>query len=83
MKIRLYADIEVTEEAETAVLAAAQLKAESHGSAPDTIDTVGDALVELFELTDARGVVFDPIGVNLLTVNTICVCDNMACKEDH
>ena len=71
MKIRLYADIEVTEEAESVVLATAQLKAEANGNAPDTIDTVGDALVELFELTDEDGKVFDPRGVTLLTIDTI------------
>ncbi len=70
-KIRLYADIEFTEEARTAVLAAAQLKNEAAGRSPEDIDTVGDALVELFELTDKDGYVFDPIGLTFLTINTM------------
>ncbi len=71
MKIRLYADIEVTEEAETAVLAAAQLKVEARDGEPNGPDTLSEALVELLELIDSDGNVFDPVGFSYLTIDTI------------
>ncbi len=75
MKIRLYADIEVSEKAKTALLAAAQLKVEARDGEPNGPDTLSEALVELFELTGADGLDLSLIGFSYLTINTISDID--------
>lgn len=84
MKIRLYADIEVSEEAETVLIAEAIKKARINGGEPDGIDTLSEALVELFELTGADGLDLGLIGLSFLTIDTELRCNSPECnRKEH
>ena len=81
-KVQLQATFTITDD--QPVIEEGKLHAQADGGDPNMINTVGDALVELFNLIDDEGNLFLAIeGVDIESIDAVVKCASPGCSRNE